>query len=435
MTKQVYSVSSVNQYIKQVIGNDILLSSLFVKGEASNVKYHSSGHLYFTLKDDGGSIPCVMFQSARNTGLTFRMQDGDTVICAGAVDVYPRDGRYQLYVKEIKKEGIGDLYERFLALKNKLEESGMFSEMYKRPIPEFSHTIGIVTSGTGAAIHDIETVCRRRNPYVSLVLYPAVVQGEEAPESIVRGIEALDHYGVDVIICGRGGGSMEDLWCFNDERVARAIFACQTPVISAVGHETDVTIADLVADLRAPTPSAAAELACFDVIGLLRQLDHLKSGMDRSWNAHIQRMIERSRHLQTRIEYGSPHMRIERHKDTAMRLRDRFSDTIRNLIEQRRTQEMRLHEEVEHHFTMQLHRIRERESHAAIRLDASSPLGRMSGGYAFITKEDGGRIRSVQDVKSGSAIRAYLSDGYIVSEVKESIKTPIGGIHHGDRDE
>ena len=254
----VYSVGQVNTYIKQMFQQDFMLNRMFVRGEVSNCKYHTSGHIDFSLKDEMGTIACVMFAGNRR-GLAFRMKDGDKVVVGGSVNVYERDGRYQLYAKDIKLEGAGILYERFLALKAELEEMGMFASEYKQQIPSYVRRLGVVTAPTGAAIQDIRNISYRRNPYIQIVLYPALVQGEGAKESIAAGIEALDQMNLDLIIVGRGGGSIEDLWAFNEEVVARAIFQCNTPVISAVGHETDTTIADFVADLRAPTPSAAAE--------------------------------------------------------------------------------------------------------------------------------------------------------------------------------
>ncbi len=259
----IYSVTQVNSYIKNMFVQDYLLSRISVRGEISNCKYHTSGHIYFTLKDKSGTLSAVMFAGQRK-GLNFQLQEGQQVIVTGSIDVYERDGRYQLYAREIKKEGIGDLFERFQKLRDELEDMGMFAAEYKQPIPKYAKTVGVVTASTGAAIRDIMNISARRNPYVQLVLYPALVQGEQAKYSIVKGIKTLDAMGLDVIIVGRGGGSIEDLWAFNEEIVARAIFECSTPVISAVGHETDVTIADYVADMRAPTPSAAAELAVFD---------------------------------------------------------------------------------------------------------------------------------------------------------------------------
>ncbi len=263
MMKNVYSVGQVNTYIKNMFAQDFMLKRISVKGEVSNCKYHSTGHIYFTLKDGVGAISAVMFAGNRR-GLTFAMKEGDKVVVTGSIEVYERDGKYQLYAREIELAGAGNLYLKFEALKRELEEMGMFDASYKKPIPKYAKRVGIVTAPTGAAIQDIRNIASRRNPYVQLILYPALVQGEGAAASVVNGIRTLDALGVDVMIVGRGGGSIEDLWAFNEEIVARAIFACETPVISAVGHETDTTIADYAADLRAPTPSAAAELAVFD---------------------------------------------------------------------------------------------------------------------------------------------------------------------------
>ena len=262
--QNVYSVGQVNAYIKSMFTQDYVLRRIYVKGEISNCKYHTSGHIYFSLKDESGTIACVMFASARK-GLAFSMKNGQQVIVLGTVNVYERDGRYQLYASEIILDGAGLLYEKFEALKRELEEMGMFAPEYKQPIPRFIHRLGVVTAPTGAAIRDIIQVSKRRNPGIEIILYPALVQGEGAAESVAKGIRMLDDYGVDLMIVGRGGGSIEDLWAFNEEITARAIFNCRTPVISAVGHETDTTIADYVADLRAPTPSAAAELAVADI--------------------------------------------------------------------------------------------------------------------------------------------------------------------------
>ena len=261
--KNVYTVTQVNSYIRNMFTQDFMLNALYVKGEISNCKYHSSGHIYFTLKDQGGTIACVMFAGNR-AKLRFRLEEGMQVIVFGTIDVYERDGKYQLYAKEITADGAGDLYVRFEQLKRELEEMGMFAPEYKQPIPKFIRTLGVVTAPTGAAVRDIINIAKRRNPYVQIILYPAIVQGDQAVPSIVNGIHALERLGVDVMIVGRGGGSMEDLWAFNEREVAQAVFDCQVPVISAVGHETDTTMIDYVSDLRAPTPSAAAELAVFE---------------------------------------------------------------------------------------------------------------------------------------------------------------------------
>ena len=305
MRQNVYSVGQVNTYIKNMFGQDYLLNRLYVKGEVSNCKYHTSGHIYFSLKDETGAIACVMF-AAQRSNMKFRLSEGQRVIVLGSVRVYERDGKYQLYASDIVLDGIGLLYERYQALKKELEEMGMFAPEYKKPIPAYCKKVGIVTASTGAAIRDIMNISRRRNPYVQLILYPALVQGEMAAPSIVKGIETLDQMGLDVIIVGRGGGSMEDLWAFNEEVVARAIFNCQTPVISAVGHETDTTIADYVADLRAPTPSAAAELAVYNIRDVLDKQENYKMRMNMAMSNRIRFLRKELENYELRVKNLSP---------------------------------------------------------------------------------------------------------------------------------
>ncbi|MFR5701094.1 MAG: exodeoxyribonuclease VII large subunit [Eubacterium ramulus] len=273
MRRNVYSVGQVNSYIQNMFAQDFMMGHIAVRGEISNCKYHSSGHIYFTLKDETGVLKAVMFRGSVDKGLTFHMDVGDRVVVLGEIRIYERDGQYQLYAQQVTRDGVGILYQKFMERKKELEEMGMFAQEYKRDIPRYASRVGIVTAPTGAAIRDIQNISHRRNPYVQLLLYPALVQGEGAAASIVQGIYAMEQKNVDVIIVGRGGGSMEDLWAFNEEIVARAIFECSVPVISAVGHETDYTIADYVADLRAPTPSAAAELAVFDYEQVRERLD------------------------------------------------------------------------------------------------------------------------------------------------------------------
>ena len=285
--RNVYTVKQVNAYIKNMFTQDFMLNRIYIKGEVSNCKYHTSGHLYFSLKDESGTIACVMFAGQRS-GLSFRMQEGQQVIVLGSVSVYERDGRYQVYAKEIVLDGAGLLYEKFIKLKKELEEMGMFAPEYKKPIPKYVRTVGVVTAPTGAAVRDIINITRRRNPYVQILLYPALVQGDGASESVVRGIRALEEAKVDVMIVGRGGGSIEDLWAFNEENVARAVFECSVPVISAVGHETDTTIIDYVADLRAPTPSAAAELAICNYRELLEMIRTERERMHRSMRRKLE---------------------------------------------------------------------------------------------------------------------------------------------------
>lgn len=370
------------------------MRSLFVKGEVSNCKYHSSGHIYFTLKDSKGTISCVMFAGSR-AGLSFRMSEGQQVIVGGTVDVYQRDGKYQLYAKEIILDGNGLLYERFEQLKRELEECGMFSEEYKQPIPRFIRTLGVVTADTGAAVRDIIQIAGRRNPYVQIILYPAIVQGDGAVPSIVKGIRELERLGVDVIIAGRGGGSIEDLWAFNERAVAQAVFDCSVPVISAVGHETDTTIIDFVSDLRAPTPSAAAELAVTDIREILGELYARREAMDRLMRYRIQEERERSRHMALRLRVVSPAGRLRERKMSLISAEERLRERMNHLLVQRR-----------HQFALYIERMR-----------GVSPLEKLNSGFSYVENAEKENVRSVNQVEEGTGIRIYVRDGIIQAEV------------------
>lgn len=392
--KQVYSVSSVNQYIKSLFIDDFALNHIYVRGEVSNCKYHSSGHIYFTLKDRGGAIACVMFAGNRK-GLNFRMTEGMAVIVFGSVSVYERDGRYQLYAREIMQEGAGKLYEAYEALKKKLLAEGLFDEEHKLDIPKYPKRLGVVTARTGAAVQDIINVSLRRNPWLQIVFCPATVQGEGAVQSVVRGIRALEEAGVDVMIVGRGGGSIEDLWAFNEEMVARAVYDCKIPVISAVGHETDTTIIDYVADLRAPTPSAAAELAVPDMRIVLGQLQ----GYEEALEAAMEQIMALCRQ---RVD---SYARVFRHLNPQSRLNDRRQRLM----------------EVEDRLRLGMERrIEQAKSELAIRtqqLEGVSPLRQLERGYAYVSDEDGHGVASAEQVTVGQHLFLDVKDGMIESEV------------------
>lgn len=336
MMKHVYSVGQVNKYIKNMFAQDFMLHHISIKGEVSNCKYHSSGHIYFTMKDADGTINAIMFAGNRREGLKFQMKEGDRVVVTGSVEVYERDGRYQIYARTIERDGEGNLYLKFEALKRELEEMGMFAEEYKQPIPTYAKTVGIVTAETGAAIQDIRNIAGRRNPYVQLILCPALVQGEGAAASIVHGIHALEQIGVDVIIVGRGGGSIEDLWAFNEEMVARAIFDCRIPVISAVGHQTDFTIADYVADLRAPTPSAAAELAVFDYRQAMQELLGMRQQMDKELQRKVNVARNHLEHQRMRLHYLSPQQRMNENRRRVAEYEEKLTGRMEELLRERR---------------------------------------------------------------------------------------------------
>ena len=397
MRQNVYSVGQVNTYIKNMFGQDYLLNRLYVKGEVSNCKYHTSGHIYFSLKDETGAIACVMF-AAQRSNMKFRLSEGQRVIVLGSVRVYERDGKYQLYANDIVLDGIGLLYERFQALKKELEEMGMFAPEYKKPIPTYCKKVGVVTAPTGAAIRDIMNISRRRNPYVQLILYPALVQGEMAAPSIVKGIEALDQMGLDVIIVGRGGGSMEDLWAFNEEEVARAIFNCQTPVISAVGHETDTTIADYVADLRAPTPSAAAELAVYNIHDVLDKQENYKMRMNMAMSNRIRFLRKELETYELRIKNLSPAQQLLEKRTLAADLANQLETSMKNNLREKR-------------FLLQMY---------IEKLNGLSPLKKLNQGYSFVADADGKAVTSIENIKESDEVTIHVTDGEIKALVKET---------------
>lgn len=394
--RNVYTVKQVNLYIKNMFTQDFMLNRIYVKGEVSNCKYHTSGHIYFSLKDESGTIACIMFASARS-GLSFRMREGQKVVVLGSVNVYERDGKYQLYASEIILEGAGLLYEKFEALKQELEEMGMFAEEYKQPIPKLVKTVGIVTAPTGAAVRDIIQIASRRNPYVQLILYPALVQGEGAADSIVRGIRMLEKQNVDVMIVGRGGGSIEDLWAFNEEKVARAIFECRVPVISAVGHETDTLISDYVADLRAPTPSAAAELAVYDYRQVSEQMEAFLSRMRRQMRLKTTLERRRLEQLELRLKHTHPQQKLNENRQRLLELENRLRDRMQLLLEENKYR-LAIYTE---------------------QIDGLSPLKKLSQGYSYTELADGENVRSVKQVKDGQEISVYVTDGKIKARIIE----------------
>lgn len=392
----IYSVSQVNSYIKNMFAQDFALSRISVRGEVSNCKYHTFGHIYFTLKDKTGTLAAVMFAGQRR-GLSFQLQEGQQVVVTGTVDVYERDGKYQLYARKIEQDGQGDLFLRFQKLRDQLEEMGMFAPEYKQPIPRYARTVGVVTASTGAAIRDIMNITARRNPYVQLILYPALVQGAGAAASIVRGIQTLDEMGLDVLIVGRGGGSIEDLWAFNEEPVARAIFNCRTPVISAVGHETDVTIADYVADLRAPTPSAAAELAVFDYRQFEEQLLAYNAALRRAMGRQVERRRFQADQYRLRLQLHDPMSTLRQQRQRLADLQDQMEEAMKRKL------------------TMAKHRL----ALAGGRLHGLSPLEKISRGFGFLTDENSRRIEHAADVNPGDLITIRITDGRLKARVTE----------------
>ena len=387
--QNVYTVGQVNSYIKNMFSQDFLLQSLFVKGEVSNCKYHSSGHIYFTLKDGKGTISCVMFAGNRS-GLAFRLTEGMQVIVQGTVDVYERDGKYQLYAKNITRDGAGALYEKYEQLKKELEERGMFAAEYKKAIPPYIRTLGVVTAPTGAAVRDIINIATRRNPYVQIILYPAIVQGDGAAESIIRGIHALEKQKVDVIIVGRGGGSIEDLWCFNE-----AVFDCGIPVISAVGHETDTTIIDYVSDLRAPTPSAAAELAVYDVKAFMERLSGQKTVLNRTLERKLTYCRLQLKNQEARLKMNSPISRIREKKMWLLHIEEQLMALMNG-----RTGESR------HQLALYIEQLK-----------GLSPLDKLNQGFSYVEDAEGRCVNDVERVHTGDELKIYVKNGSLYASV------------------
>ena len=395
MEQKVLSVGQLNDYIKTRLDGDPHLRNIAIRGELSNYKMYPSGHHYFTLKDETGAVKCVMFKSAA-VRLRFRPENGMKVIAMGSVTVYVRDGVYQLYCTGLVLDGIGDLYAAFEQLKARLGAQGLFDPAHKKPLPRFPGTIGIVTSSAGAAVHDMLRILRKRYPLTQVKLLPVRVQGAEAPAEIAGAIYyANQHSLADLLIVGRGGGSMEDLWCFNDEMVARAIFDSRIPVISAVGHEPDVTISDFVADLRAATPSNAAELAVPDQDALRQTLDEMQNAMAVAMQTKINRAGERLEQLSGRPVLKSPLASFEGKKQNLQLLQNRLIAAQSGRIAAQRQR-----------FVAQVGK-----------LDAMSPMKVLTRGYALVAKEDGTIVRSVFDVKPKQPIAVRVSDGTIVATV------------------
>jgi len=394
MQEKVLTVSQVNAYISNLFQCDDVLSAVYMKGEISNCKYHSSGHIYFTLKDASAQIACVMFASNASR-LKIRLEEGLSVIAHGAVRVFERDGKYQLYVDNVRPDGVGALYEQYERLKRKLEQEGIFDSAHKKEIPFYSRKVGIVTAKTGAAVQDIMSISKRRNPYVQLYLYPAQVQGVGAAESVIRGITLLQEEQVDVIIIGRGGGSLEDLWAFNDETLARVIYNCKIPIVSAVGHETDFTIADYAADLRAPTPSAAAELAVCEIQAVLGKLIDMHSDLYHGMMLNIENNRQKAERISLKLRMNSPRSKVEQQRKILERAKDMLPRLMRNRIGDKKHQ-------------LQLY---------VNTMKGLSPLNKLQSGFSYVSDENGKNITSVKTVKEESVINIAVTDGYIDAKV------------------
>lgn len=398
----VYTVGQVNKYIKNILTQDYMLRSISIQGEVSNCKYHSLGHVYFSLKDETGSIPAVMFKKDVDNNLKFKLENGQSVIVSGSVSVYERDGRYQLYVREIKLQGIGSLYEEFERLKYQLNEEGLFDPDNRKPIPKYPQTVGIVTAKTGAAIQDIMNVARRRNPYVQLILYPAKVQGEGAADTIVQGIRTLDAMKLDTIIIGRGGGSIEELWAFNEEKVVRAIYAAKTPIISGVGHEVDITLSDYAADLRAPTPSAACELAIPDRSNTIEWLRNMERSIRNCMDNKLTLAKSKLSQMEMRFQLLNPAVRLEQQNQY---LADCYDA---------------LHRAMRHKFEMATNRY----NLLLARLNGASPTAKLVNGFGYI-ETAGYPVEDVNKVHVGDRLEITVKSGMIHATVSDIISKEI----------
>lgn len=394
---KIFTVGQINRYIRNLLENDFILSSLLVKGEISNFKAHSSGHLYFTLKDASGALSCVMFRQDA-AGLPFEPENGMQVVVYGHISLYEKTGQYQLYAEFLEPLGIGALQVAFEQLKEKLAAEGLFDGDFKREIPKNPSCIAVITSPTGAAVRDILQIVKRRDPNVKVAIFPTLVQGEQAAADIVRSLKLVNEWGkADVIILGRGGGSMEDLWCFNDENVARAVFASEIPVISAVGHETDFTITDFVADMRAPTPSAAAELATTPLTERREAFHRLELRLERDVSALLTSCRRRLDLLKSRPVMERPLERI-----------------CRTMMDVEETQQ-RLDKEM----TNRLMQRAERWQYLTNRLEAASPLAVMSRGYVMAVTSSGKLLTSVKQAEVGDRVTLHLQDGKIETNIQE----------------
>ena len=397
--KTIYSVFQVNTYIHNMFREDYLLSDVSVSGEISNLKFHSSGHIYFTLKDDKSAISCAIFRPSAQK-LNIALKDGDKIVASGSISNYVPNGSVTFNVTKVEYEGVGDLTVKFEELKKRLAEQGLFDKEFKKPIPKFPKTIGIVTAPTGAAIRDIISVSKRRNPYISLILFPALVQGEGAKESIVKGIETLEKANVDVIIVGRGGGSLEDLWAFNEEEVAYAIFQCPIPVISAVGHEIDFTISDFTADLRAATPSAAAELAVPDIRQTIEDIEDLKKSLDKDFERVRKNKLHKLAVFEAKLNALSPINKLNKQKLIADSYNNKLDLLIKKIIKEKKAELETLSE----------------------RLKGVSPLERLKAGMAYVTNSSGNRVVGVEGLLTNDKIKLTMKDGYAYAIVEKVVK-------------
>ncbi|HAT2783698.1 TPA: exodeoxyribonuclease VII large subunit [Citrobacter koseri] len=438
-TSSIFTVSRLNQTVRLLLEQE--MGQVWISGEISNFTQPASGHWYFTLKDDTAQVRCAMFRNS-NRRVTFRPQHGQQVLVRANITLYEPRGDYQIIVESMQPAGEGLLQQKYELLKAKLQAEGLFDQQYKQPLPSPAHCVGVITSKTGAALHDILHVLKRRDPSLPVIIYPTAVQGDDAPGQIVRAIERANARNeCDVLIVGRGGGSLEDLWSFNDERVARAIFASRIPVVSAVGHETDVTIADFVADLRAPTPSAAAEIVSRNQQELLRQIQSAQQRLGMAMDYYLANRNRRFTQLFHRLQQQHPQLRLARQQTMLERLRQRMNFALDNQLKRAASRQQRvlqrlnqqnpqpriyraqtriqqLEYRLAENVRARLSATRERFGNAVTHLEAVSPLSTLARGYSVTTATDGKLLKQTRQVKAGDVLTTRLSDGWVESEVK-----------------
>ncbi|EKP5053536.1 exodeoxyribonuclease VII large subunit [Salmonella enterica] len=440
----IFTVSRLNQTVRLLLEHE--MGQVWISGEISNFTQPASGHWYFTLKDDTAQVRCAMFRNS-NRRVTFRPQHGQQVLVRANITLYEPRGDYQIIVESMQPAGEGLLQQKYEQLKTKLQAEGLFDQQFKNPLPSPAHCVGVITSKTGAALHDILHVLKRRDPSLPVIIYPTAVQGDDAPGQIVRAIALANiRKECDVLIVGRGGGSLEDLWSFNDERVARAIFASRIPVVSAVGHETDVTIADFVADLRAPTPSAAAEIVSRNQLELLRQMQTARQRLEMAMDYYLANRQRRFTQLYHRLQQQHPQLRLARQQTSLERLQKRMSFALENQLKQAGQQQLRLSQRLNQQNPQpRIHRgqtriqqleyrlaesvrtrlsaTRERFGNAVTHLEAVSPLATLARGYSVTTTSSGEVLKQTKQIKAGDSLTTRVSDGIVESEVKSVKRT------------
>ena len=417
--RKVFSVIEITRYIKSKLEGDFVLRNVRISGEVSDCKEDKKGHIYFTIKDDAAVMSCAMWSSKRSAGLDFKLEKGQHIVVTGNIGVYERWGDYRLYADKIEKEGVGRLFEELEKLKLKLRAEGIFDGSHKKPIPRYPKKIGIITSRTGAVIEDIKRTAREANPYVQLILYPAIVQGADAAATLIRGIKRFEEEGVDTIIIGRGGGSTEDLWCFNDEKLARTVYSCRIPVISAVGHQTDRTLVDEVSDLSVATPTAAAMNAVPSLTLAFAELDAFKDSITNKLQLRIDRMKSSIDKFEYAIRRQSPQMKI---KEVGRQI-ENYSLNYNRLL----SAKLDNYDKAVTKGKQQLDRLM-RASYEALNkkfititteIEGKSPMKRLMGGYSYVENEAGENIRSIKSVKQGERLNLVLADGSVKAKVEE----------------